>query len=236
MTEKFYDEIARRVAGVRRRMAEAAARAGRDVSEVSLVGVTKTRNAGEVRALIEAGVDIIGENRVQELLEKAPYLQGLPHKTHLIGHLQRNKAKFLPGQIDMLQSLSSPDTLRAIEKAWAGFPRPLDVLIEVNIGDEASKTGIDGEGVMALASLCAQSPAVRLRGLMAIPPFLPPEEVRPYFAQMYRLFVDIRAQKRDNDSIQVLSMGMSSDFEVAIEEGATMIRVGTELFGPRSYP
>lgn len=235
MTERSSDTIAARVAGVRRRMANAAERAGRDVSEVTLVGVTKTRTADEVRRLIEAGVTHIGENRVQELLDKAPHLVDLTHTTHLIGHLQRNKAKYLPGQIDMLQSLDSPALLAAVERAWNGREAPLDVLIEVNIGGEASKSGVEPEGLEALCTLCAQSKAVRLRGLMAIPPFLEGEEVRPYFAKMRQLFVDIQAKNMDNDTVNVLSMGMSSDFEIAIEEGATMIRVGTDLFGPRQY-
>ncbi|MDL2293445.1 YggS family pyridoxal phosphate-dependent enzyme [Ruminococcaceae bacterium OttesenSCG-928-D13] len=227
--------IAERVAAVRERMADAAAKAGRPVEEITLVAVTKTRSADEVRAVLEAGVGHIGENRVQELLEKAPYLVDMPHQTHLIGHLQRNKAKYLPGQIDMLQSLSSTGTLAALEKAWAGRPRPLDVLVEVNIGDETSKSGIDAAEAVALCEACDQSPAVNLRGLMAIPPFVEGEKVRPYFEQMYRLFVDIQAKKMDNNTVNVLSMGMSSDFEYAIMEGATMIRVGTELFGPRQY-
>lgn len=234
MTEKFFNgaEIARRVATVRERIEKAALRAGRKPGEITLVGVTKTQPVEAVRALLQAGVTVIGENRVQELLEKAPGLADIPHEAHLIGHLQRNKAKYLPGQISMLQSLSSVQTLEALEKAYAGQP-PLDVLVEVNIGEEASKTGIDTAGVQALCQRVAQSPVLRLRGLMAIPPFVEGEAVRKYFAQMYRMFVDIQGKKMDNDNVNVLSMGMSSDYEIAIEEGATMVRVGTELFGPR---
>lgn len=237
MTKKSSEAqaIEERVKRVRFRMEEAAVKAGRNPQDITLLGVTKTQSVEAVRALIEAGVDEIGENRVQELLEKAPFLQDLPHKTHLIGHLQRNKAKYLPGHIQMLQSLSSPETLAALEKAFASEATPLDVLIEVNIGDESSKNGINAQAVAALARQVRASKIVCLRGLMAIPPFLSPDKVRPYFEQMRQLFIDIRAEKMDNDNVNVLSMGMSSDFEVAIAEGSTMVRVGTELFGSRQY-
>lgn len=228
--------IAQRVDSVRQRMADAAAKAGRDVGEITLVGVTKTQPAEAVRELILAGVDVIGENRVQEILQKEPFLTDLPHQTHLIGHLQRNKAKYLPGKIDMMQSLSSVDTLEALEKAYGKTGQTLDVLIEVNIGEETSKTGVDAGAVGDLADRVLASGHLRLRGLMAIPPFISGEAVRTYFMQMRQLFIDISAKKMDNDTVNVLSMGMSSDFEYAIMEGATMIRVGTELFGPRQYP
>ncbi|MDL2218868.1 YggS family pyridoxal phosphate-dependent enzyme [Ruminococcaceae bacterium OttesenSCG-928-O06] len=232
MTER-YCNIAERVQKVREGMAQAALKAGRRVEDITLVGVTKTRTADEVRRLIEAGVDHIGENRIQELLDKRPFLTDLPHTAHMIGHLQRNKAKFLPGCVDMLQSLDSAETLAALEKAYAGAPAPLDVLIEVNIGGEASKSGVAPAGVLPLAEAVCQSPHVRLRGLMAIPPFVEGEKVRGYFAQMHQLFVDIQSKKMDNSTVEVLSMGMSSDYPYAILEGATMIRVGTDLFGPR---
>ncbi|HBU11228.1 MAG TPA: YggS family pyridoxal phosphate-dependent enzyme [Clostridiales bacterium] len=227
--------ISDRVKSVRQRMENAAAKAGRRAEEITLVGVTKTQPAEAVRELILAGVDVIGENRVQELLQKAPLLQGLPHKTHLIGHLQRNKAKFLPGNIDMLQSLASEETLLALEKVYQDKNTALDVLIEVNIGEESSKSGIDAGAVSALADRVLQSGVLRLRGLMAIPPATEGEAVRTYFRQMRQLFIDIQAKTMDNNTVNVLSMGMSSDFEYAILEGATMVRVGTELFGPRQY-
>ncbi len=233
MTSGYYDEIARRLAAVRERMEKAADRAGRKADEVTLVGVTKTQSAAAVRALLQAGLCDIGENRVQELLQKEGELVDLPHKTHLIGHLQRNKAKMLPGHVDMVQSVDGEAIVAALEKAYAGSGQPLDVLIEVNIGGEASKSGVAPEDLAKLAERVWQSGALRLRGLMAIPPFVEGEEVRRYFARMRQLFVDIQGQKRDNDIVNVLSMGMSSDFEYAILEGATMIRVGTELFGPR---
>ncbi len=236
MTVKYCDEelIRRNVEEVREQIANAAIKAGRNPGEITLVGVSKTQPPQAVRALINAGVEIIGENRVQELLEKEEHLKDIPHKTHLIGHLQRNKAKFLPGHVDMVQSLSSVQTMQALQKAYADKTKPIDVLIEVNIGDESSKTGIDKGEVMELAAMVCQSKELCLRGLMAIPPYLEGEAVRIYFAQMYQLFIDIKAKKMDNNTINVLSMGMSSDFEFAIAEGSTMVRVGTRLFGQRN--
>ncbi len=232
MTKKYCDVITDNVARVREGMANAAAKAGRDVREVTLVGVTKTRTAEAVAALIAAGVTDIGENRVQELLQKAPALRHLPHTAHLIGHLQRNKAKFLPSYAHMVQSVGSVQTVAALQKAFEGAPEQLDVLIEVNIGAEDSKSGAAAADVPGLAESVLQAPALRLRGLMAIPPFTTGEAVRRYFEQMYHLFVDIQGQTRDNDTVNVLSMGMSSDYQYAIQEGATMVRVGTGLFSP----
>ncbi len=232
MTKKS-SEIASRVQNVQERIASAAAKAGRRADDITLVGVTKTQSAEDVRALILAGVTTIGENRVQELLQKEPFLADLPHKAHLIGHLQKNKAKYLPGHIDMLESLDSADTAAALEKAWAHAEGRLDVLIEVNIGDETSKSGVPASELDALVERVLASEKLRLRGLMAIPPFEPENAVRTYFSRMYQLFIDIRDKKGDNRDVNVLSMGMSTDFELAISEGATMVRVGTALFGPR---
>ena len=143
MTGRSYSTIAGRVARVREKMAEAAIKAGRRPEEITLVGVTKTQPAEAVRRLIEAGVTEIGENRVHELLKKEPFLADLPHKTHLIGHLQRNKAKYLPGHVDMVQSVDSEKTVQALAAAFKHAAVPLNVLIEVNIGEEANKSGVD---------------------------------------------------------------------------------------------
>lgn len=234
MTSKLYEDIAQRVQQVRLRIANAAQKAGRSADEITLVGVTKTQPIESVRALLQAGVTDIGENRVQEMLEKQPQLNDIEHKMHLIGHLQRNKAKFLPGNIEMLQSLDSAETMTALEKAYSAAGKTLDVLIEVNIGAEDSKNGVRPDAVEALADKVLASDTLRLKGLMAIPPICEGELVRRYFEQMHHLFIDIKAKKGDN-AINVLSMGMSSDFEYAIMEGATMVRVGTDLFGPRNY-
>ena len=234
MTCKSCNVIASRVERVREAIESSAARAGRKPEEITLVGVTKTQTAGTVRALLEAGVMDIGENRVQEIIEKSPHLCDLPHKTHLIGHLQRNKAKFLPQQVDVLQSLDSITTIEAIEKVYAEKPERLEVLIEVNIGDETNKNGVCPCDVIPLAERVAASPVLRLRGLMTVPPICTGDLVRRYFEQMYHLFIDIRAKTMDNNSVTILSMGMSSDFQEAILEGSTMVRVGTALFGRRT--
>ncbi len=235
MTER-YSNIEDNVKRVRHRIQQAATKAGRAFEDITLLGVTKTRTAGEVRQLIEAGVADIAENRVQELLDKQPQLEGVPHTAHLIGRLQRNKAKYLPGKISMLQSVDSPALVAALEHAYKQSEKPLDVLIQVNIGDEQSKSGVGVPELNHLADIVLASKCLRLRGLMAIPPFVEGEAVRQYFEQMYRLFVDIKAKKRDNDNVNILSMGMSADFEYAIAEGSTMVRVGTDLFGERHYP
>lgn len=211
----------------------AAQQAGRDASEITLVGVTKTQDAPAVRALLQAGVLEIGENRVQELLAKEPELSDLPHKTHLIGHLQRNKVKYLPGHIDMLQSLDSIPLAQELEKVYAAHGTRLDVLIEVNIGKEASKAGVPPGQLGELVDFVASCPSLCLRGLMAIPPQAQEGLLHGYFQQMHQLFIDIKTKKSDNKIINILSMGMTHDYRTAILEGATMVRVGTALFGPR---
>jgi pyridoxal phosphate enzyme (YggS family) len=234
MTSKLYEDTARRVQHVRQRIADAAQKAGRNASDITLVGVTKTQPVEAVRALLQTGVMDIGENRVQEMLEKQPKIADIEHKMHLIGHLQRNKAKFLPGNIEMLQSLDNAETMAALEKAYAAVGKTLKVLIEVNIGGEDSKSGVHPDALEVLADKVLASDTLQLKGLMAIPPICEADTVRRYFEQMHHLFIDIKAKKGDN-VINVLSMGMSSDFEYAIMEGATMVRVGADLFGPRIY-
>lgn len=235
MTNGLYEEIKGRVEQVQEKIHAAALKVGRSPDEITLVGVTKTQSVEAVRALLQTGVTTIGENRVQELLEKEPFLEDIEHTAHLIGHLQRNKAKYLPGHIAMLQSLDSVKTVEALEKAYRVENPKLDVLIEVNIGDETSKNGVNPTELNDLADRILASEQLCLRGLMAIPPICEGEGVRRYFEQMYHLFIDIKAKKMDNKTINMLSMGMSADYEYAIMEGSTMVRVGTHLFGPRKY-
>lgn len=231
--KKSFDTIADRVRHVQENIQLAAGKAGRSAADITLIGVTKTQSIDNIRQILQAGVTNIGENRVQELLEKEPFLTDIPHNTHLIGNLQRNKAKFLPGHIQMLQSLDSAKTMLALEKVYTAKGETLDVLIEVNIGEETSKTGVSLQELDSLVEQVSASHILRLRGLMAIPPICPGDTVRRYFEQIYHLFVDIKAKKMDNKSINVLSMGMSADYSYAIMEGATMVRVGSALFGPR---
>jgi pyridoxal phosphate enzyme (YggS family) len=218
---------------VKHNIEKAAIKVGKKPSDITLIGVTKTQSAAAVRALIKAGVSQIGENRVSEILEKEAYLSDLEHKTHMIGHLQRNKIKMICGHIDMLQSVDNKQTIDVLNKVYEQNNAVLDVLLEVNIGDEVSKSGIALHEAEEICHYIAQSKFLHLRGLMAIPPIANNCKVSKYFAQMYSLFVDIKGKKMDNVNMDILSMGMSSDYEIGIYEGATMVRVGSALFGLR---
>ncbi len=215
-------------------MAQAAREAGRDPGEVTLVAATKVQTDETIRAAIAAGVPICGENRVQEMtahLESDTYAgAGL----HFIGHLQTNKVRQVVGRVDMIESVGSVHLLEAIEKQAAKLDLVQDILLEVNVGGEESKSGILPSQVEEVARLTLTMPHVRLRGLMAIPPVAGEDGNRRFFREMYELYVDIKQKMVDNNSdINCLSMGMSGDYMEAIRQGATLVRVGTALFGPR---
>lgn len=223
------------VAKVQERIARAAREAGRDPAAVTLVAATKVQSSDTIRAAIAAGVTVCGENRVQELtahLEDGAY-EGA--RVHFIGHLQTNKVKYVVGRVDLIESVDSPRLLEAIDRQAAKLGLVQDILLEVNIGREESKGGCLPEDLPALARLAMDAPHVRLRGLMCIPPAAAePGENVGYFRATRQFFVDIRANMGDNDTdIDCLSMGMSGDYEDAVREGATLVRVGTALFGPR---
>ena len=228
--------IADNVARIRERIAAAALSAGRKPEEIRLVAASKMNDADRVRQAIAAGVDICGENRVQELLEKKKLNAYDGCAVHMIGHLQKNKVKQVVGAVDMIQSADSAELLTLIDKQAAKLSILQPVLLEVNIGGEASKSGVAPEDLPALLEHAAALPNLQVRGLMAIPPV---EEKtggnRAYFARMQQLFVDIRDKKYDNVLMAELSMGMSGDFEDAVREGATLVRVGSAIFGPRHY-
>ena len=220
---------------VRQRIAAACGECGRDPKEITLVGASKMNDAAACREAIAAGIDVLGENRVQEMTEKLSQnaYDGAP--LHFIGHLQRNKVKQVVGKVALIQSVGSLPLLEAVEKEAEKQGIVQDILLEVNIGGEASKSGISPEELSALAAQAVGSPHVRLRGLMAIPPVSPePGANRPFFAAMRQLFVDIKGKMAHNqDDMDCLSMGMSGDYADAIAEGSTLVRVGTALFGPR---
>ena len=228
--------IQENVAAIRENMAQAARAAGRDPKEILLCAATKMNDAEAVRQAVAAGVDCCGENRVQELMQKLPQgaYEGAP--VHFIGHLQTNKVKQVVGAVDLIQSVDRLELLQCIQKEAAKQGLVQDILLEVNVGHEESKSGFSLEEASQMAAEMAEYPNVRLRGLMAIPPISqkPGDNCR-YFAQMRNLFVDISAKKYDNVSMDCLSMGMSDDYADAIAEGSTMIRVGTAIFGPRNY-
>ena len=223
--------IAENVAAIRARI-EAAAE-GR---KVLLVAASKMNDAERVKEAVAAGVDACGENRVQELVEKNALhaYDGAP--LHFIGHLQKNKIKYLVGTADLIESVDSAELLTLIDKRAEKLGVVQDVLLEVNIGREEAKSGVAPEEVERMIAFAAPLEHLRVRGLMAIPPVAAvPDDSRPYFAAMRELFVDIGAKKYDNTSMDFLSMGMSGDFEAAIKEGANMVRVGSAIFGARNY-
>ena len=223
------------IARVKANMARAALEAGRDPAEITLVAATKVQTSDTIRAAIAAGITVCGENRVQELTAHLDDYAYDGAKIHFIGHLQTNKVRFVVGRVDLIESVDSPRLLEAIERQAEKLNLVQDVLLEVNIGREESKGGCLPEDLPALARQAMDLPHVRLRGLMAIPPVAAePGANRSFFAATRQLYVDIRRQIGDNDTdIDCLSMGMSGDYEDAIREGATLVRVGTALFGPR---
>ena len=228
------DDIARNVARVKEEIRRAALESGRQPEEIQLVAATKMNDAARVRAAVEAGVDICGENRVQEMLEKNTLgaYDGVP--LHFIGHLQKNKVKQVVGLCSLIESVDSLALLQEISRTAAKRDLTQDVLLEINIGREESKSGFLPEALEEALAGAAELPAVRVRGLMAIPPICAePEENRPFFLQMQKLFVDNRGKKYDNVRMIFLSMGMSGDFTEAVRCGATLVRVGTGIFGPR---
>ena len=228
--------IAENVAAVKENIAAAALRCGRSPDEIKLVAATKMNDAGRVRQAIEAGVDICGENRVQELQEKYALgaYEGCP--LHFIGHLQKNKVKYIVGKVGLIHSVDSVALASEINKRAAALGIVQDILLEVNIGAEPAKSGFaPGELSCALDTM-ADFGSIRVLGLMAIPPICEKsEENRVYFRRMKQLFIDIGQKKYDNVLMQLLSMGMSADYEVAVEEGANLVRVGTGIFGARNY-
>ena len=222
------------IARVRERMAAASGRGGRRPEDVRLVAVSKTIPADRIRQAYAAGLRDFGENRVQEAKEKRPALADLDITWHLIGHLQTNKVK---PALELFQRVDSLDSFRLAEKldhAARGRGPRLPVLLEVNLGEEPTKFGAAEEEVVRLAEQVSQLPALELRGLMVVPPYLEnPEQVRPFFRRLRELARLIESRHLPQVSMGELSMGMSHDFEVAIEEGATIVRVGTAIFGPR---
>jgi pyridoxal phosphate enzyme (YggS family) len=216
------------ISAVYKRMSHAAMKAGRDPGEVKLVAVSKSVEVDLMKQALEAGVRTLGESRVQEAGAKASALQGWEVEWHMVGHLQRNKTKAAVALFDLIHSVDSLDLLHAVEKHASSAGKLQRALLQVNVSGEESKYGADVRGLEEMVRAAERLHHVRVEGLMTIAPFLEdPEEARPCFRRLKEL----------NDSLGYpeLSMGMTGDFEVAIEEGATMVRVGTAIFGERSY-
>lgn len=241
MTEKLSNDFSQRFQSleenlkvVRHRMEEAAVRSGRDPRDITLLAATKTVPAEVINRGIGLGIGHIGENRVQELLDKYDAL--LPCDRQFIGHLQTNKVKYLIGRVSMIQSVDSRHLAKEISRLSAAHGTVTDVLIEVNIGGEESKSGVLPQNLDELLPQVAALPGLRVRGLMAIPPICENrEETMRYFSNMYKYFIDIKSKKIDNVTMDYLSMGMSADYAEAILCGANMVRVGSALFGARIY-
>ncbi len=228
--------IAENVARIRAQIAEAAIAAGRDPNEISLCAATKMNDAQAVREAIAAGVDCCGENRVQEFLKKNDENAYAGAPVHFIGHLQTNKVRQIVGKVSLIQSVSSLKLLQEINKEAAKQNIVQDILLEVNIGREESKSGFFLEEIDGILEKMPDFCNIRLRGLMAIPPISENStNSSKFFQEMYNLSVDIMRKKGDNVCVDILSMGMSDDFAQAVACGSTMIRVGTAIFGPRNY-
>ena len=220
---------------IRYEIGETCAKIGRNPDEVLLMGVSKTKTAQDVEAAIKAGITLFGENRVQELVQKADMFQKYNVPCHIIGNLQTNKVKYLPPLTNCIQSVDSLKLAKEIDKQYLKAGQIADVLVEVNIGEEESKGGIQLETAYEFIHEISEFKGIKVKGLMCVPPICDGDLVRKYFAQMYQLFVDIQSKNVDNVNMDILSMGMSDDYKYAIMEGSNLIRVGSGIFGHRNY-
>lgn len=241
MTEKLsveerFKNIEHNLEYINEKIKEAAETSGRKREDIKLMAVTKTVEPIFINHAIEQGIDLIGENKVQEFLSKEEYLKLENCRVHLIGHLQTNKVRQIIGRVDMIQSVDSLKLAKEIEKQAERIDITADCLIEVNVGGEESKTGIEFDEVPVLLEEISKMNRIRVKGLMAIPPICEDDEkLCKYFEKMHNLFVDIKAQNIDNIRVEILSMGMSGDYEKAIACGANLVRIGSSIFGPRLY-
>lgn len=235
MQEKLLTDVELNVSETFEKIKTAAVSAGRDPSEIRLMAVTKTVSPDKVNEAIASGCDLLGENRVQELLEKYESYDKSA-EIHFIGSLQTNKVKYIVDKVTMIESVDSIKLAEEIEKRCAKIDKTMDILLEVNIADEESKGGFSVNEIVSASEKIMDFPHLRLRGLMTIGRFgAEIEETRQYFQKMRHLLVDIKSKNIDNIYINILSMGMSSDYELAVTEGANIVRVGRGLFGERKY-
>ncbi len=242
MTIKSYNEqrfadITENVKVIKENIAKAALKSGRTAEDVRLMAVTKTVDSLFINHAIDScGIDLMGENRVQEFLSKKDELHLENTEVHLIGHLQTNKVRLIVPHVTMIESVDSVRLAKEISKECGKIGKVMDVLVEVNVGMENSKFGIDSVLLSEFLAEIGELSNIRVKGLMAIPPICEnPDESRGFFSNMYKMFLDIKDKKIDNIDMQILSMGMSGDYAQAIEEGATQVRVGSSLFGKRVY-
>ncbi|MBR6694580.1 MAG: YggS family pyridoxal phosphate-dependent enzyme [Clostridia bacterium] len=236
MMEKSFDEnFDLNYSEIKEKIAAAAEKSGRKAEDIILLAATKTVSAERINYAISQGIDYIGENRVQELLSKDDFVNPAAHR-HFIGHLQTNKVKDIVDRVEMIESV---DSYRLAEKIGAECKKrgkTMDVLLEINIGNEESKSGFTPEGIYEVIDDILAIEGIKVRGIMSIPPVFTEKEVgREFFTCLYHIFVDISTKKLDNSNRLYLSMGMSSDYDLAIECGANLVRIGTSLFGARNY-
>lgn len=234
--EERFSNIEYNIKVIKERIAVAAVEAGRNPDDIKLMAVTKTVEPIFINHAIECGIDLIGENKVQEFLSKKPYLKLDNCKAHLIGHLQTNKVKQIISEVDMIQSVDSVKLAKEISKRSEAMGIVTQCLIEVNIGDEDSKTGLDLDLLTETIEEISALPNIQIKGLMTIPPICDDEDtLNEYFSKMHEIFIDIKSKKLDNNTMSILSMGMSGDYEAAVRNGSNLVRVGSAIFGPRIY-
>ena len=227
-------EFDRNYSEILERLKKAVSKTGKKIDDIILLAATKTVDTDTINYAVSKGVSYVGENKVQELLSKEK--DYAPCHRHFIGHLQTNKVKDIIDKVEMIQSVDSLKLAKEISKQAVKNNLEMEILLEVNIGDEESKWGFRPEDTENAVREIAKLPNLKIKGLMAIPPICEnSEENRPYFQKMKKLFVDIGDKNIDNSSMDILSMGMSDDFDIAVEEGANLVRVGTALFGRRIY-
>lgn len=220
---------------IRDDVAEAAVQSGRNPDDVRLMCVTKTVEAEYINPVLDDGANLIGENRVQEYMGKKDSLHLDGVERHIIGHLQTNKVKYIAGNVDMIESVDSIKLATEIDKQFSKVGQIANVLLEVNIGCEFSKSGCTIEALEDLVMQVRELPNVKIKGLMTIPPICEEEEARRYFAMMHDKFLELKEKEIDGVDMQVLSMGMSGDYRAAIAEGSNIVRVGSAIFGARKY-
>ncbi|RCX16819.1 hypothetical protein DFR58_10945 [Anaerobacterium chartisolvens] len=228
------DIIRNNISDIIKRVGAAAEKSGRTAGEIHIIAVSKTIEPERIVTAVDCGMTELGENRVQELCEKYDKIDRECH-WHLIGHLQTNKVKYIIDRVKLIHSVDRAELAEEIQQRAKKIDRPADILIQVNVSGEGSKYGISPDGVMDFVKAIASHSHLRVKGLMTMAPFTDnPEEVRYVFRDLNKIFIDIKKENIDNIDMRYISMGMSNDFEVAIEEGANMVRIGTAIFGRRA--